>query len=204
MKFYNSIGPNPQVVRVFMAEKGITIPMEKVDVRAGENRQDAHLKRNPHGQTPALELDNGSYLSEITAICEYLEDRNPKPALIGSTTEEKAECRMWTRRVDLNICEPLANGYRFGEGNDFFKSRILTAPEAAPGLKAIAQNRIKWLDRQMADGREFLCGSRFSLADILLYCFMTFFVKVGQPIDPSNRNIAGWQERVGARPSMKA
>jgi glutathione S-transferase len=60
MKFYNSIGPNPQVVRVFMAEKGITIPMEKVDVRAGENRQDAHLKRNPHGQTPALELDNGS------------------------------------------------------------------------------------------------------------------------------------------------
>jgi hypothetical protein len=62
--------------------------MEKVDVRAGENRQDAHLKRNAHGQIPTLELDNGSYLSEITAICEYLEDRNPKPALIGSTTEE--------------------------------------------------------------------------------------------------------------------
>jgi glutathione S-transferase len=204
MKFYNSIGPNPQVVRVFMAEKGITIPMEKVDVRAGENRQDAHLRRNPHGQTPALELDNGSYLSEITAICEYLEDSNPKPALIGSTTEEKAECRMWTRRVDLNICEPLANGYRFGEGNDFFKRRILTAPEAAPGLKAIAQNRIKWLDGQMADGREFLCGSRFTLADILLYCFITFFAKVGQPVDSSNRNIAGWLERVGARPSMKA
>jgi glutathione S-transferase len=204
MKFYNSIGPNPQVVRVFMAEKGISIPMEKVDVRAGDNRQDAHLKRNPHGQTPALELDNGSYLSEITAICEYLEDRNPMPALIGSTAEERAECRMWTRRVDLNICEPLANGYRFGEGNDFFKDRILTAPEAAPGSKAIAQNRIKWLDGQMADGREFLCRSRFTLADILLYCFMTFFAKVGQPIDPSNRNIAGWLERVGARPSMKA
>jgi glutathione S-transferase len=204
MKFYNSIGPNPQVVRVFMAEKGISIPMEKVDVRAGDNRQDAHLKRNPHGQTPALELDNGGYLSEITAICEYLEDRNPKPALIGSTAEERAGCRMWTRRVDLNICEPLANGYRFGEGNDFFKSRILTAPEAAPGSKAIAQNRIQWLDGQTADGREFLCGSRFNLADILLYCFMTFFAKVGQPIDPSNRNIAGWLECVGARPSMKA
>jgi glutathione S-transferase len=204
MKFYNSIGPNPQVVRVFIAEKGITIPIEKVDVRAGENREHAHLKRNPHGQTPALELDNGSYLSEITAICEYLEDSHPRPALIGATAEEKAECRMWTRRVDLNICEPLANGYRFGEGNDFFKGRILTAPEAAPGSKAIAQNRIKWLDGQIADGREFLCGGRFTLADILLYCFMTFFAKVGQPIDPSNGNIAGWLQRVGARPSMKA
>jgi glutathione S-transferase len=80
----------------------------------------------------------------------------------------------------------------------------LAAPEAAPGLKAIAQNRIKWLDGQIADSRKFLCGSGFTLADILLYCFMTFFVKVSQPIDPSNRNIAGWLERVGARPSMKA
>jgi len=172
--------------------------------RAGENRQEAHLKRNPHGQLPALELDNGSYLSEITAICEYLEDKHPKPPLIGSTPEEKAECRMWTRRVDLNICEHLANGYRFGEGNDFFKSRILTAPEASPGLKAIAQNRLSWLDGQMVDGREYLCGKRFTLADILLYCFVTFFAKVGQPIEATNKNIGAWIERVGGRPSMKA
>src|SRR6202040_1244082 len=125
MKLYDSIGPNPRIVRMFMAEKGIEMPKQTVDLRGGENRQPEHLKRNPHGQTPALELDNGGYLSEITAICEYLEDRNPKPALIGSTTKEKAECRMWPRRVALNICEPLANGYRFGEGNDFFTSRIL-------------------------------------------------------------------------------
>jgi|SRR5579871_1104792 len=202
MKFYNSFGPNPHVVRVFMAEKGITIPMEKVDLRAGENRQEAHLKRNPHGQTPTLELDNGRHLSEITAICEYLEDKHPQPPLIGSTPEEKAECRMWARRVDLNICEPLANGYRFGEGNDFFRSRILTAPEAAPGLKAIAQNRLKWLDGQIADGREYLCGERFTLADILLFCFVTFFAKVGQPIDPSNKNIGAWLERIAGRPSI--
>jgi glutathione S-transferase len=187
-----------------MAEKGITIPLEKVDLRAGDNRKEPHLKRNPHGQMPTLELDNGSHVSEITAICEYLEDKHPKPALIGSTPEEKAECRMWTRRVDLNICEPLANGYRYGEGNDFFKSRILTVPEASPGLKAVAQNRIKWLDGQLADGREFLCGKRFTLADILLYCFVSFFAKVGQPVDPANKNVGAWLERVGARPSMNA
>src|SRR5512143_2853129 len=113
MKFYNSIGPNPRVVRMFMAEKGVSIPTQEVNLMKGENREGDHLKRNPHGQMPTLELDNGAFLSEITAICEYLEDKNPKPALIGTTPEEKAETRMWTRRIDLNICEPMANGFRF-------------------------------------------------------------------------------------------
>ena len=121
MKLYDSIGPNPRIVRMFMAEKGIDMPKQTVDLRGGENRQAEHLKRNPHGQMPTLELDDGSYLSEITAICEYLEEKNPKPAMIGSTPEERAECRMWTRRVDLNICEPLANGYRFGEGAEILR-----------------------------------------------------------------------------------
>ena len=124
MKLYDSIGPNPHIVRMFMAEKGIDMPKQTVDLRKGENREAEHLKRNPHGQMPTLELDDGSYLSEITAICEYLEEKNPAPALIGSTPEQRAECRMWTRRVDLNICEPLANGYRFGEALKFFEKRI--------------------------------------------------------------------------------
>ena len=109
MKFYDSIGPNPRIVRMFMAEKGIEMPKQTVDLRGGENRAPEHLKRNPHGQMPALELDDGRFLSEITAICEYLEEKKPEPALIGHTAEQRAECRMWTRRVDLNICEPLAN-----------------------------------------------------------------------------------------------
>ena len=88
MKFYNSIGPNPHVVRMFMAEKGLKIPSQDVDLMAGDNRKDEHLARNPHGQMPTLELDNGTYLSEITAICEYLEDTNPAPPLVGSTPED--------------------------------------------------------------------------------------------------------------------
>ena len=78
MKLYNSIGPNPRIVRMFMAEKGIEMPKQTVDLRGGENRQAEHLKRNPHGQMPTLELDDGSYLSEITAICEYLEEKNAR------------------------------------------------------------------------------------------------------------------------------
>ncbi len=203
MKLYDSIGPNPHVVRMFAAEKGIDIPKQAVDLRRGENRQEEHLKRNPHGQMPALELDDGSYLSEITAICEYLEEKNPKPALIGSTPEERAECRMWTRRVDLNICEMMGNGYRFGEALKFFEKRIPVAPDASPGLKKIAANRLEWLNGQMA-GKDFICGARFTLADILLYCWLDFAGQVGQPLDQANTNIVAWFARVAQRPSAKA
>ncbi|HXC56798.1 MAG TPA: glutathione S-transferase [Rhizomicrobium sp.] len=203
MKFYNSVGPNPRVVRMFMAEKGIAIPSQDVNLMAGENRQADHLKRNPHGQMPCLELDNGAFLSEIIPICEYLEDKNPRPALIGANAEEKAETRMWTRRIDLNIAEPLANGFRFSQGLPLFQSRIVTVPEAAEGLKKIAQDRIKWLDGQMA-GRDFVVGSRFTLADVLLYCMLDFGGQVGQPLNPDNKTIAAWFARVQERPSTKA
>ncbi|HEY4125083.1 MAG TPA: glutathione S-transferase N-terminal domain-containing protein, partial [Rhizomicrobium sp.] len=83
MKFYNSVGPNPRVVRMFMAEKGITIPSEDVNLMKGDNRREPYLQKNSIGQMPALELDNGHYVTEITAICEYLEDTNPATPLIG-------------------------------------------------------------------------------------------------------------------------
>lgn len=203
MKFYNSIGPNPRVVRMFIAEKNLKIPTQEVDLMKGENRQADHLKRNPHGQMPCLELDDGRFVSEILAICEYLEETHPKPALIGSDAEERAETRMWTRRVDLNICEPMANGFRFSQGLPLFKDRIVTVPEAADGLKKIAADRLRWLDGQIA-GREFVCGKRFSLADILLYCFVDFGGQVGQPLDAANTNLSSWFARVKDRPSSKA
>jgi glutathione S-transferase len=203
MKLYDSIGPNPHIVRMFMAEKNMSMPKQTVDLRAGENRQPEHLKRNPHGQMPALELDDGNYLSEVTAICEYLEEKQPSPPLIGTTPEERAECRMWTRRVDLNICEPLAMGYRFGEALKFFQKRIPVAPEASPGLKMIAANRLEWLNGQMAR-KQYLCGNRFTLADVLLYCWINFGNQVGQPLNPANTNIVAWFARVGERPSAQA
>jgi glutathione S-transferase len=203
VKFYNSISPNPRVVRMFMAEKGLKIPTQEVDLMAGDNRKPDHLARNPHGQMPALELDDGSFISEILAICEYLEDTNPSPALIGTNPKEKAEARMWTRRVDLNIVEPLTNGFRFSQGLRLFQNRIVCVPEAADGLKKIAQDRLTWLDGQMA-GKEFLCGNRFTLADILLFCFLDFGASVGQPLNPENKNVTAWFERIKARPSSAA
>ncbi|ALJ13861.1 glutathione S-transferase [Sphingopyxis macrogoltabida] len=201
MKFYNSIGPNPRVVKLFMAEKGIEIPEVIIDLRGGENRRAPYnVEVNPAGQTPALALDDGSVLTEITAICEYLEERFPETPLIGSTAEERANTRMWTRRVDIKICEPLTNGFRFAEGLPLFEPRMRCLPEAAAGLKAIAQDGIAWLDPLIA-GRDFIAGDTLSLADLLLFAFLDFGVSVGQPVDPAFANVNGWYERMKARPS---
>ena len=203
MKLYDSIGPNPRLVRMFLAEKSISIPVQSVDLRGGENREAAHLARNPHGQMPTLELDDGSCLAEVTVICEYLEEKHPDPPLIGATPEQRAECRMWTRRVDLNICEPMANGYRYGEAVRFFQKRIPVVPEASAGLKQVAANRLQWLNGQL-EGKSYICGDRFTLADMLLYCWIDFFGQNGQPLDAANSNIAALVARVAERPSAKA
>ena len=203
MKFYNSVGPNPRVVKMFMAEKALDIPRVEVNLIAGENRGDPYKAKNPSGQMPALELDDGVVLAEILPICEYLEETHPNPPLIGTNAEERAVTRMWTRRVDLNICEPMANGFRFSNGLQLFQNRIRCIPEAADGLKATAREKLAWLDGLIA-GRDYVAGDRFTLADILLYAFVDFGAGVGQPLDPANKNLAAWKERVAARPSVAA
>jgi len=204
MLLYDSIGPNPRVVRMFAAERGVTLPSTKVDLRGGENRREPFLAKNPSGQLPALELDNGMVLAEITAICEYLDEIGPAGrTLIGATPEERAETRMWVRRIDLNILEPMANGFRFAEGLKLFESRIRVMPQAAADLKLLAQEKLRWLDGLIA-GREFVCGNRLTLADVLLFVFLDFGKTVGQPVDPANANVAALYERMKARPSAAA
>ena len=203
MKLYNSIGPNPHVVRMFIAELGLDIETIEMDLMAGENRQEEHLKRNPSGQSPTLELEDGSFLSEITAICEYLDEKQGNTDLMGKTPEERALTRMWTRRVDLQIIEPLTTGFRYSEGLELFKTRMQTIPEAADGLKSIAQEKIAWLNGEM-EGKDYICGDRFSLADVMLFCFITFGATVGQSVSEDNTNIISWYERVKERSSAAA
>jgi glutathione S-transferase len=199
------MGPNPHMVRMFAAEKGLALETVEVDLMGGENRRAPYAETvNPAGQTPALVLDDGTVIAEITVICEYLEERHPTPALIGATPEERAETRMWTRRIDLNICEPLANGFRAAEGRRIFENRMkLVGAEGAAELKAIARDRLLWLDGQM-QGREFICGDRFSLADVLLFAFLAFGAQVGQPIPDEATWVKAWFARVQARPSAAA
>lgn len=204
MKFFDSIGPNPKLVRMFAAEKGFSFPeVVKVDLLGGENRKEPYLKLNPAGQVPALQLDDGRVISETVAICEYLEELSPKPPLIGSDAAERAETRMWVRRIEWKIIQPMADGFRFAEGLPLFKNRIRTLPEAAAGLKEIAKDGLVWLDGQMA-GRDSVVPKRFTLADVALFAFLEFGASVGQTLDPSLSNLSAWLERTKARPSAKA
>jgi glutathione S-transferase len=204
MKFYNSVGPNPRMVRMFMAEKGFDVPKVEVDVRGGENRREPYLKVNPAGQCPALELDDGTVLAEITAICEYVDEKKKDtPSLIGDTPEERAKTRMWTRRIDLNICEPGVNGFRFAEGLKMFQERVHCIPQAADDLKTTARKRLAWLDGLMG-AKPFIAGAKLTMADVLLFAFLDFAKGVGQPLDPANKNLGAWFERMKARPSAAA
>ena len=203
MRLFDAFGPNPRALRMVLHEKDLTLPTANVDILAGENRRPPYTDRNPGGQVPALELDDGRLLAETVPIFEYLEEKHPTPALVGRTAEERAETRMWTRRLELSITEHLYNGFRYAEGIDLFRSRMRVLPEAAAGLKAIVRDKLAWLDC-LLPGRRHLAGDRFTVADIVLYAALDFGGSVGQPLDPDLAHVGAWFARVAARPSAAA
>ena len=203
MKLINSFGPNPRMVRMFMAERGIELATEEVDLLAGENRQAAYMARNPGAQMPALELDDGSVLAETTTMCEYLDEKCPGQAMLGETLEERAKSRMWTRRVELNITENIYNAFRYSEGLDLFKDRLHCLPEAADGLKAKAQGQLAWLDGLMANS-QYIGGDALGIADLVLYCCLDFAQGIGQPLNPELKNLGAWYQRMDQRTSAKS
>ncbi|MDT3671024.1 MAG: glutathione S-transferase family protein [Aromatoleum sp.] len=200
MKLYHSIGPNPRFVRMFAAEKGLTPELVEVDIVAGDNRRAPFLQINPTGTTPVLVLDDGTTIAETTAICEYLEELVPQPALIGASARERAIARMWWRRGDLMVVQPMTAGFRAAEGLSMFQDRVRCLPQAAEDLKRTAQEGLAWFDAQLGE-RPYVAGDALSVADLLLYCFVEFGELVGQGLDPSQRRLAAWRDRVGSRPS---
>ncbi len=203
MKLYTSVGPNPRVVNMFMIERGVEIDRVEIDIMAGENLNDEYKKLNPSAQSPCLILDNGMALAESTVICSYLDEISDGDSLIGTTPEERAETRMWSRRIDGKILEPLTLAFRSAEGLPMFESRCRVIPHAADDLKAIVQESWAWLDGLMGD-KQYVCGERFTLADVQLYVFADFGNLIGQGIPAELANIQAWFARVGERPSAAA
>ncbi len=203
MLLFNAAKPNPRAVRMFLLEKNLQIPMQEVDANAGENRKPPYLSCNPAGQVPTLRLDSGFCLAETGAICQYLEEIHPCPPLIGTTAEERAETRMWQRRVELNITEHLYAAFHYGEAMEIYKTRFRVLPEAVPGLKALVQDNLRWIDG-LIEGRSFIVPDRFTIADIVLYCALDFGAHVGQPMDPALPHLTHWFRRIDARPSATA
>ena len=207
---FDLFAPSPWVVWVFAQEKGLDLERRVIDLLARENRRAPFTTEvSPLGELPAVVLDDGTVLTEITAICEYLEEIHPVPPLIGSTPLQRAETRMWVRRIDQKIAEPMGEGFSSEEGREFFEAdhqdtslitKSILPPEAGPALKAKAREKIIWMNGQL-DGREWVCGDRFTLADIFLYCYLQFGENHGQPIPPEAPWMRDFFDRMKERPS---
>ena len=172
----------------------------EVDIIGGESRQPAYLAINPTGTTPVLAPDGGRPIAETTAICEYLEELQASPPLIGATPAARAEARMWWRRVDLLVVQPMTAGFRGAEGLPLFQDRVVCLPQAADDLKRTAQHGLAWLEAQIGD-KPYIAGDALTVADLLLFCFVEFGEKVGQGLDPAHVHLTAWRERMAARPS---
>jgi len=203
VKLYQSLGPNPRVVLMYLAETGVQIDRQFVDIMAAENRQPDFCAKSPLGHTPLLEPDDGGCIAESIAICEYLDETAAGHALLGATAEERAKTRMLVRIVDQLVVVPMTAGFRGAEGLPMFQSRLLCLPDAAADLKRLAADGLAQVDRIVGTG-PWLAGNRFSLADILLYSFVEFGAMVGQPPDPALTNLAAWRTRIAARPAAAA
>jgi glutathione S-transferase len=202
MKIYNSpTAPNPRRVRVFLAEKGVQVPYEDVDIGKAINRQPEFRKKNPMAGVPVLELDDGTCIAESVAICRYFEELHPEPNLFGVSAKERAEVDMWNRRMEFNLLQPIADSFR--QRHEFFKGRIRQVPEYADIQRLNAEDSLKWLDGELAN-RNFIAGDRFTIADITAMIAVDFgrVSKIG--IQPDQKNLARWHAEVSARPSAKA
>ena len=201
VRLFDSFGIAPRMVRFFLLEKAIDIPRYEIDLLLGENRDEDFLKLNPSGQTPALELDDGTILAEAPAICEYVEEACPEPPLIGATPVQRAVNRMWWRRVELNICQPMIMGFYFGEGLELFRTRTRCLPQAADGMKERARDGMRWLNVLFTD--EWIAGSQFTVADICLYGYLEELADKGQPIPDDCTRLRRWLDATSQRPAAE-
>jgi glutathione S-transferase len=202
MKLHSSLGPNPRLVRMFLIEKGIEAERIHYDIIVGENRASAELTAKNALQTlPVLELDDGTYLTESWPICEYLEERQPEPNLIGRTAVERAEVRRWVRWFDQDVVVPMTMGFRGGGGRPMFEPRMsVVSTAAAAELSALADEKFVWLDGQLGR-RDHLALGRFTLADLIVFCFINFGFTVGWKLPEGTGNLARLVEETRERPS---
>ncbi len=202
MKIYDStLAPNPRRVRIFLAEKGIEVPYEQINLAKAENRSPEFLKINPLGGIPVLELDDGTHIAESVAICRYFEEQQPEPPLMGTDAKDRAVVEMWQRRMELNVL--LLTAQTFRNTHEFFKGRIPQVAEYGEVCRKAAESSLKWLDEELAK-REFIAGDRFTIADITALCGIDFGRVSGIKIAPDQKNLERWHETISARPSAKA
>jgi glutathione S-transferase len=202
MKLHEFAGaPNPKKVRVYLAEKGIDVASQPVDIITGENRKPEFLKKNPMGGLPVLELDDGTFLPESLAIIEYFEELHPNPPMIGTTPLERARVRALERLCELSVLGRIA--VVFQNTHPLFASRLKQSADAAESARSALAANLKVLDEKIGSN-PFVAGDKPTIADCTLFAAIGF-AEFGQiAIDPSVKNVHRWYESFKQRPSASA
>ncbi|MBL8578543.1 MAG: glutathione S-transferase [Mesorhizobium sp.] len=194
--------PNPRRVRIFLAEKGINVPIVPIDMGAMEHRGHIVTSRNPLARLPVLELDDGTVLSESVAICRYFEELQPEPVLFGRGALGKAQVEMWQRRLELNLFFPVAQAFRHIHPamRDW---EVPQVPEWGEANKQKAVDFLVLLDAELAL-REFAAGDAFSIADITGLVAVDFMKPARLSVPDELTNVTRWHQALKARPSASA
>ena len=204
MKLYGEANPapNPRRVRMFLAEKGVDLPEIRVALRKGEHKTAEHKARNSLGQVPVLELDDGQTISESVAICRYLEALHPTPPMFGSCALTQAQVDMWVRRIEFQIMSPVAMYWR--HAHPLTASLLAQNNEFGESNKPIAGKSMLWLDRELADGRPWIAGEAYGMADIVALTTIDFAGFIGLEVPDEASALKAWGDRASARPSAAA
>lgn len=203
MKLYNeqNPAPNPRRVRIFMAEKGISIPLVHVPMRERAHKSPEFVAKNSLGQVPLLELDDGRMLSESVAICRYLEELHPAPPLFGRDAWERARVDMWTRRIEFALMNPISavwvNTHRY-------TARLGTQyKDYGEAMRERTAQRLVWMNEELS-GREFVATDVYTMADIVALTTIDFAKWIGIDVAGELSHLQAWLSRVSARPSATA
>jgi len=200
--YHDPRAPNPRRVRIFLAEKNLTVETIEVSIAAKANLDPAYLAKNPLGLLPVLELDDGRVLRESLAICRWIEENHPEPNLFGVDAWERVWIEQWQRHAELELLFPIAQVFR--NTHAFWIGRIPQAPDFGAIMKAQTMARLAWLDSELGR-RPYIAGDRFTVADITALCAIDFGRISDIRIDPATMpNLARWHQTVSARPSAKA
>lgn len=203
MKLYDGgRAPNPRRTRVFLAEKGITLPMEQVDLGALQQKSPAYAAINPLQRVPALVLDDGTVIAESIAICRYFEVLQPEPALFGRGALEIARIEMWNRRLELHLLLPVAHVFR-NSHPAMKEMEVPQVPAWAEANKPRIMEFMTVLDAELQD-RPFVAGDAFSVADITGLVAVDFMKPAKLAVPDELSNLKRWHAAVSARPSASA
>jgi glutathione S-transferase len=203
MKLYNTgnPAPNPRRVRIYLAEKGIEVPLTPIDMMKREHKSPEFLEKNSLGQVPVLELDDGTLIAESVSICRYFEALHPAPPLFGGTPLEIAHIDMWLRRAEFIVMGPMGNFWRHAHPRTAKLLKQFT--DFGESNREAAAKALTWLDKEL-QGHDFIVGDTYSMADITMFCSVDFGKFIGLDIPDDCANVKAWYDRIAARPGSKA